>query len=215
MIIDPVTNLAVGWWVKNDNEELEAIERIYQECCATPPEITTLEQVQVGGHVSYHFVFKMSPELRSDRRVLLDLIDMDIDNVYLICVMGENVQMDVELVKHIVNVNPIGFLYVRPEMKDNGAVVMELAQVGSPYIRYASGRLRNSRQLATIAIARGAPFHVFGKEVRNDEALLQLALRTDSEAWNYASPRLRLRYKPWYVWLWEIWSGSDSYQRQF
>lgn len=146
-----------------------------------------------------HWIRHSSFDTRSDREVLLKSMEKS-GYGWPIIDMSEEIQLDTEIVKKVMENNPTDICYIRPEMLDN-LEVMEVVVRHPVYancIRYASARVKNDYRLALIGLryktGEKTRFNCFGDRIRDDDRLFLMAY---PDSWFGASKRLREKY--WYL----------------
>lgn len=146
-----------------------------------------------------HWIRASSYATRSEPRVLIESMNKS-KYGWPIIDMAENLQLDIELVKKVMENDPTDICYIRPEMLDN-LDVMETVVRHPRYancIRYASARAKNDYRLALIGLhyKTGAKtrFNCFGDKIRDND---QLFLMAYPDSWYGASDRLKAKY--WFL----------------
>lgn len=146
-----------------------------------------------------HQIKKATKEARNSRKVLKTFIQ-ECQCGWPICRMSEDIQMDKDMAKLVLQNDPSDICYLRPEMMDDVDVMEEIIKhpTGFNCIRYASARVKNDKRIAWLGLhyrdGVKLEFACFGDSIRDDDKLFLCAYLNDPNNFKYASKRLRQKY---------------------
>lgn len=199
---DPVTNYEVGWWLKGPYEKFKPMAEDDYKYYSKLPKINNWDMLNKFFEKDFDFhgrlVYTLSPELRNDPKVLEKAIEKSLAG-WCICLMGEKIQKDPEIVKMVLNDEPGNIDYILPEHLDNPETMKILVEKGSDAISRASDNVRNNKDLAIIGLKNGVCLNSFGMDIKSDENLVKLAMEKDPHAWMYASDDIKDKYRPYKI----------------
>lgn len=208
---DPVTKMHNGWWLTGVHEDQRSgTEREYHNYMKIP-KITSMDDVdKIFNNESkdwkknFHgrMVYTFSPELRDEPEILSKAINGSRAG-WCICIMSDRIQRDPEMAKMVLRADPTNIGYLRHEHLGNYDVMKTVAEhkeYGN-MIREASLKLRNNENLASIGLSHSSCLSSFGPLIKDNETMVRLAMKRNSNQLMYASPRLRKKLEPWSSYL--------------
>lgn len=149
-----------------------------------------------------HEIKNGTKEARSSRKVLQAFIE-ECKCGWPICRMSEDIQLDKDMAKLVLQNDPSDICYLRPEMMDDVDVMEEIVNhpTGFNCIRYASARVKNDKRIAWLGLhyRKGAKLCLscFGDKVRDDDKFFLCAYLNSKHNFYFGSERLKAKY--WFL----------------
>jgi hypothetical protein len=114
--------------------------------------------------------------------------------------MSKEHQLNVDIVRKVLDNDPTDICYIHPRMMDNIDAMESLVRhpKHSNCIQYAPPRIKNSKKLATIGLYLNTQsltcLASFGAEIKDNERFFLMAYVRDQEQWRWGSDRLKRKF---------------------
>lgn len=134
---------------------------------------------------------KLLPDdIRSNRNILLEAINLDGDNAYL---FDDKFRSDREIVLEIMKKNGRGLIYADDELLLDRAFVFEAINIAPKVdFRDLPIQFHEDKEIVLLVINKGlCSVGVLSEELRDDEEVMRRAITLYPEKFEYASDRLK------------------------